>query len=99
MSKSRNKLNGSVESLASSLHDVISEAVKKGNESMMEEMTAMEGRLKTDINTIKSDVETLKSNVGTLKSDLETTNKNMSAQFAAQKKFISEEIDKKLRNS
>ena len=91
MSKSKNKLNGSVESLASSLHNVISEAVEKGNESMMEEMTAMEGRLNTRIDTVISDVNTLKS-------DLETTNKNMSAQFAAQKKFISEEIDKRLRN-
>lgn len=88
MSKSKNKLNGSVQALAESLHGVISEAVEKGNESVMEEMVAMEGRLKAGIDTIKSDVNTLKSN-------LETTNKNMSAQFSAQQKFISDEIDKR----
>ena len=82
MSKSKNKLNGSVDALASALHGVISEAVEKGNESMMEEMVAMEGRLKADIDTIKS--------------DLETTNQNMSKQFATQARYISAQIDKRL---
>lgn len=89
MSKSKNKLNGSVESLASALHGVISEAVEKGNESMVEKMIAMEGRLNTRMDTVISDVNTLKA-------DLETTNKNMSDQFAAQARYISEQIDKRL---
>ena len=75
MSKPKSKLNGSVESLAASLHNVISEAVEKGNESMMEEIVAMEDRINKR---------------------MDTTDQNMSDQFAAQSKYISEEIDKKL---
>ena len=79
MSKSKSKLNGSVESLALSLHNVISEAVEvaveKGNESMMDEMVAMENRINKR---------------------MDTTDQNTSKQFAAQAKYISEEIDKKL---
>lgn len=89
MSKSKNKLNGSVESLALSLHNVISEAVEKGNESMIEEMVAMEGRLNERIDRLDERIDRLDDRI-------DTTNQNMSDQFAAQARYISEQIDKRL---
>ena len=96
MSKSKNKLNGSVESLAASLHDVISEAVEKGNETMMGEMAAMEGRINKRMDSLESNVNTLKLGLEETNKSLKTTNDNMIAQFAAQKKFITDEVDKRL---
>ena len=103
MSKSKNKLNGSVESLALSLHNVISDAVEKGNESMIEEMVAMEGRLNKRIDRLDERIDgldermdRLDERMDRLDERIDTTNQNMSDQFAAQAKYISEQIDKRL---
>ena len=50
--------------------------------TIRDDMTAMEGRLNERIDRLNDRID--------------TTNENMSAQFAAQKKFISDEIDKRL---
>ena len=75
MSKSKNKLNGSVDMLAQALKGVVSEAIEANNDVILDEMGKMEKRLNSRI---------------------DTTNENMSAQFATQAKYITEQIDKQL---
>ena len=75
MSKSKNKMNGSVDLLAKALKGVVSEAIEANNDVILDEMGKMEERLNSRI---------------------DTTNENVSAQFATQAKYISEEIDKRL---
>ena len=55
MSKSKNKLNGSVELLAKALKGVVSEAIEENNDLVLttirDDMAAMEGRLNDRIDT------------------------------------------------
>ena len=76
MTKKKDNLNGSVELLARAIQGVVTEAVGKGNEIVLGEMIAMEGRLNQRID----DTNQMLGN----------TNQNMQSQFARQEKMIAE---------
>ena len=76
MTKKKDNLNGSVELLARAIQGVVTEAVGKGNEIVLDEMIAMEGRLNQRIDDTNQ--------------MLGTTNQNMQSQFARQEKMIAE---------
>jgi uncharacterized coiled-coil protein SlyX len=76
MRKNKDNLNGSVELLARAIQGVVTEAVGKGNEIVLDEMIAMEGRLKQRIDNTNQRID--------------NTNQNMQSQFARQEKMIAE---------
>ncbi len=77
----QDKLNGSVETLAYAFRDVMIEAVSP----LYEKIDGLGRRM-----------DKMEGRMDTLEQSIATTNQNMAAQFAAQSRYISEEIDKKL---
>ncbi|MCY4209529.1 MAG: hypothetical protein OXE97_00510 [Gammaproteobacteria bacterium] len=96
------KLNGSVETLAYAFRDVIVEAVsplyKKidGLGYRIDRIEQEMGSMNQRMGSMEKDMGSMKQRMDSMEQSIETTNKNMAAQFAAQSKYISEEIDKKL---
>lgn len=88
MEMTNDKLNGSVETLAYAFRDVIVEAVSP----LYKKIDGLGYR----IDRIEQEMGSMSQRMGSMEQSIETTNKNMAAQFAAQSKYISEEIDKKL---
>lgn len=76
MTKKKDNLNGSVELLARAIQGVVTEVVGKGNEIVLDEMIAMEGRLNQRIDDTNQSID--------------NTNQNMQSQFARQEKMIAE---------
>ncbi len=56
MSKSKNKMNGSVDLLAKALKGVVSEAIEANNDVILDEMGKMEERLNSRIDTTNENV-------------------------------------------
>lgn len=83
MTKKKDNLNGSVELLARAIQGVVTEAVGKGNEIVLDEMTAMEGRLNQRIDDTNQSIDNNNQMLG-------NTNQNMQSQFARQEKMIAE---------
>ena len=83
MTKKKDNLNGSVELLARAIQGVVTEAVGKGNEIVLDEMIAMEGRLNQRIDDTNQSIENTNQMLG-------NTNQNMQSQFARQEKMIAE---------
>ena len=89
------KLNGSVETLAYAFRDVFVQALSPLHEKIDGLGDRVDG-LGDRVGGLEHEMGEMKVRMDALEKGLETTNKNMSAQFAAQAKYISEEIDKKL---
>ena len=83
MTKKKDNLNGSVELLARAIQGVVTEAVGKGNEIVLDEMIAMEGRLNQRIDDTNQSIDDTNQM-------LDNTNRNMQSQFARQEKMIAE---------
>lgn len=83
MTKKKDNLNGSVELLARAIQGVVTEAVGKGNEIVLDEMIAMEGRLNQRIDDTNQRIDGTNQMLG-------NTNQNMQSQFARQEKMIAE---------
>ncbi len=83
MTKKKDNLNGSVELLARAIQGVVTEAVGKGNEIVLDEMIAMEGRLNQRIDDTNQSIDNTNQMLG-------NTNQNMQSQFARQEKMIAE---------
>ena len=83
MTKKKDNLNGSVELLARAIQGVVTEAVGKGNEIVLDEMIAMEGRLNQRIDNTNQRIDDTNQMLG-------NTNQNMQSQFARQEKMIAE---------
>lgn len=81
MTKKKDNLNGSVDLLARALQGVVTEAVRKGNGILLDEMIAMESRLNQKIDATNQ--------------ALDNTNQNMQSRFARQEKMIAE-INRKM---
>lgn len=83
MTKKKDNLNGSVELLARAIQGVVTDAVGKGNEIVLDEMIAMEGRLNQRIDDTNQRIDDTNQMLG-------NTNQNMQSQFARQEKMIAE---------
>ena len=88
MTKKKDNLNGSVELLARAIQGVVTEAVGKGNEIVLDEMIAMEGRLNRRIDDTNQRIDDTNQMLG-------NTNQNMQSQFARQEEMITE-INRKI---
>jgi len=78
----RNKMNGSLDLLASAMRDVFSEAMISVRNGMKADLKDMEGRLNLRIDETNARIG--------------TTNQNMAAMFSEQEKKVGEMMDKKL---
>lgn len=74
------KMNGSVDLLAKAMAQVISEATENAVEPINGRLDSIEGRMAT-----KEDIKTLDAKI-------ETTNENVHAQLAQQRKDISQDV-------
>ena len=109
MTKKKDNLNGSADLLARALQGVVTEAVTKGNEILLDEMIAMEGRLNQkiddtnqrldDTNQRLDDtnrrIDDTNQRLDATNQALDNTNQNMQSQFARQEKMIAE-INRKM---
>ena len=92
---SGSKLNGSVDLLAKAMRQVFTEAVQEGVQPIKESVDGLKqdvDGLKQDVGGLKQDVGGLKQDVGGLKQGLETTNNNVQAQLAQNRKDISKDV-------
>ena len=87
MAKSKDKLNGSVNQLATAMRDVFGEAMSQVRDDVKSDLDGMEGRLNKRIDGLETRIDHVEKSI-------ETTNKNMQAQFAQQEKKIAQEIRK-----
>ena len=90
MTKKKDSLNGSVELLARAIQGVVTEAVGKGNEIVLDEMIAMEGRLNQRIDDTNQRIDDTNQSIENTNQMLGNTNQNMQSQFARQEKMIAE---------
>ena len=95
MTKKKDNLNGSVDLLARALQGVVTEAVRKGNEILLDEMIAMEGRLNQKIDDTKQRIDDTNQRIDATNQALDNTNQNMQSQFARQEQMIAE-INRKM---
>lgn len=81
------KMNGSVDLLAKAMAQVISEATENAVEPINGRLDSIEGRM----DSIEGRMAT-KEDIKTLDTKIETTNENVHAQLAQQRKDISQDI-------
>ena len=97
------RFNGSVDLLANAMRTVVSEAVLEGIKPVREDMRAMEGRLRKEIETgLRNTNESFQAQLAEhreevakeVKSALRTTNQNVQAQLAEHRKEVAAQLAK-----